>query len=103
MSEKNKLTQPQAIRWILHHGKLQGRFAYTLDGSQWFIGEASDAEKATGSGHFWELKDRHMRMWERCLDAKTLRREWIVREWCDAAATAHALESLGKRCSKCAT
>jgi hypothetical protein len=101
MIENNKMTEPQAIRWILHHGSLIGRFVYTIDGRQWFVGEASEAEAATTVGRFWELKDRNMRMWERRVCNKARMGEWTVHEWCDATVTAHAMESLGKRCEKC--
>ena len=92
MSEKNKMSEVQAIRWILHHGGIIGRFVHTIDGKQWSIGEASEAEAATTVGHFWELKDRRVRMWERRI-SKARMGEWTVHEWSDAEATAHAFDS----------
>ncbi len=93
MSANNKLSEVQAMKWILHHGKLQGRYVYTHDGKQWYIGEASEAEAATTVGHFWEFKDCNMRMWERRVCNKARMGEWTVHEWNDAAATVHAFDS----------
>ncbi len=101
MSKDKNLTESEAINWIVKHGKRFGRCVYTIDGNRWHIGNPSKAESATKSGHFWELKGVHMRIWKRCVDAKTLNPEWIVGQWCHALATAQAMDSLGKRCQKC--
>jgi len=101
MSKNSKLTEAEAIKWILHHGGLRGRFVYTHDLTQWYIGEASEAEAATTVGRFWEVKDRMMRMWDRHVCNKRRMGNWTVHDWCDAVATVHAMESLGKRCPKC--
>ena len=101
MSDEKKLTEAQAIKWILHHWKQVLKCAYTIDGQRWRIGEPSEAEAASKGGHFWEVNGGKMRIWKRCVDAKTLNPEWIAGQWCNAAATAHAMESLGKRCPKC--